>query len=51
MTAVGYDLDPTELILSQLKLENSLSGKNLTKTPHAYFQVEYQQKQILRMNP
>lgn len=44
MTALGYDQDPTELILSQIKLQKKNSEKNLEKIPYAYFQVEYLQK-------
>jgi hypothetical protein len=51
MSGVGYEQDPTDLILSQLRLERSLSGKSLSKPPHAYFQVEYMAKQIFKLNP
>ena len=51
MQGIPYDQDPTHLILSQNKLENKLSSKNSSKMPHSYFQVEYTQRQILKLNP
>jgi hypothetical protein len=51
MSGVGYEQDPTELILSQLRLEQAQSSAGLAKLPHAYFQVEYMTRQVFKMNP
>jgi hypothetical protein len=51
MSTVGYEQDPTEMILSQLRLEHSQTTAGMPKPPHAYFQVEYLAKQVFKMNP
>ena len=51
MTTVGYEQDPIEMILSQMRLENSQTTTGMPKPPHVYFQVEYMAKHVFKMNP
>lgn len=51
MNRIGYDQDTTELILSQLRLEQAQSTAGVPKPPHSYIQVEYMTRQVFKMNP
>jgi hypothetical protein len=51
MSRIGYEQDTTELILSQLRLEQAQSAAGVPKPPHSYIQVEYMTRQVFKMNP
>jgi hypothetical protein len=47
MTTVGYEGDPTKMIVSELRKSFNL----LPQQQKYYFQVDYPKKQILKFNP